>query len=100
MMATPKPAASTSAKILYRPVGIVSSLVAGIVAKSIVTKIWTKAVPGTDNDPPKPLESDYTMRTILAAALVEGAVYAVVKAATQRGGARAFERATGEWPGK
>ncbi len=99
-MAAQKPAASTSAKILYRPVGIVSSLVAGIVAKSIVTKIWTKAVPGTDNDPPKPLESDYTMRTILAAALVEGAVYAVVKAATQRGGARAFERATGEWPGK
>lgn len=91
---------STSAKILYRPVGIVSSLAAGIVARAIVTKIWTKAVPGTDNQPPKPLESDYAMRTILGAALVEGAVYAVVKAATQRGGARAFERATGEWPGK
>lgn len=99
-MAAPKTGPSTSAKILYRPVGIVSSLVAGLAARAIVTKIWTKAVPGTDNQPPKPLESDYTMRTILGAALVEGAVYAVVKAATQRGGARAFERATGEWPGK
>jgi dihydroxyacetone kinase DhaKLM complex PTS-EIIA-like component DhaM len=46
------------------------------------------------------LESDYALRTILGAALIEGAIFAVVRAATQRGGARAFERATGEWPGK
>jgi hypothetical protein len=32
-------------------------------------------------------------------AALQGAIYAVVKAAIDRSGARAFERWTGEWPG-
>jgi hypothetical protein len=36
---------------------------------------------------------------VLIAAAIQGAIFAVVKAAIDRGGARAFQRWTGEWPG-
>lgn len=93
------PQTSTSAKILYRPVGLASSVIAGLVAGSLFRAGWHKATADGAGDPPKPLESEYSLREILVAALFQGAVFAVVKAATQRGGARAFERVTGEWPG-
>jgi hypothetical protein len=36
----------------------------------------------------------------VAAIVLEGAIYAVVKAATQRASAQAFEHSTGVWPGE
>nr|WP_253905002.1 DUF4235 domain-containing protein [Arthrobacter sp. H14] len=35
----------------------------------------------------------------MIAALIQGAVFALVKALIHRGGARTFEKVTGEWPG-
>ena len=89
---------STSAKILYRPVGLVGSIAAGLVAGQIFKQVWRRATPGTD-DPPNPLESEYRLREILLAAAIQGAIFAAVKALFDRGGARAFQRWTGEWPG-
>ncbi|KQZ70689.1 DUF4235 domain-containing protein [Nocardioides sp. Root151] len=90
---------STSAKVLYRPVGLVTSVVAGLLASSVFRWVWKRAAHGDRADPPKPLESEYALKEILAAAVVQGAIYAVVRALTERGGARAFERVTGDWPG-
>ena len=89
--------ASKTAKVVYRPVGLASSLVGGIVAGMAFKQIW-KVVRGED-DSPKALESEYGWREILLAAAVQGAVFAVVKAAVDRSGALAFERWYGEWPG-
>jgi hypothetical protein len=36
---------------------------------------------------------------VLLAAALEGAVFAAVKAAFERGGAKGFRRLTGVWPG-
>lgn len=90
---------STSAKILYRPFGIVSSVLGGLVAGMIFKQVWKYATPGKESDSPKALESEYSMRQVLIAAAVQGAIFAVVKAVIQRSGARAFQRATGDWPG-
>lgn len=91
--------ASTSAKILYRPVGLVSSVVAGIVAGQVFKQVWKRAAPGDQANAPQALESEYSMREVLLAAAVQGAVFSTVKALVSRAGARAFERWTGEWPG-
>lgn len=88
-----------SAKILYQPVGILSSIVGGIVAGRVFKKVWKHATPGAGEDSPKALESEYSLGQVLAASAAQGAVFALVKAAIQRGGARAFQRWTGEWPG-
>ncbi len=95
----PQKQSTTSAKILYKPVGITSSIIAGVIAGRLVQVTWKHATPGDAADPPQPLESEYRMREVLAAAALQGAVFSLVKAITQRGGARLFERWTGEWPG-
>ncbi|NRQ49069.1 DUF4235 domain-containing protein [Aeromicrobium stalagmiti] len=90
---------STSAKILYRPVGIVSSIVGGLVASLLFKQVWKRVSAGEGADPPGPLESEYAFKEILLAAVLQGAIYSVVKTVIQRQGAKGFQRATGEWPG-
>ena len=74
---------SKSAKILYRPWGLVASLLGGLIAGQIFQQVWKRL------DPDK----------ILIAALIQGAIFSAVRALINRGGARVFERWTGEWPG-
>ena len=90
---------SKSAKLLYRPVGLIGGIVAGIIAGQVFKQVWKHAAPGDQDDSPKALESEYDLREILIAAAIQGAIFAVVKAIVDRGGARAFQRWTGEWPG-
>ncbi|MFL6061647.1 MAG: DUF4235 domain-containing protein [Marmoricola sp.] len=91
--------ASRSAKILYRPIGLVSSIVSGVVAGQVFKQVWKRAAPQDSDDAPKALESEYGVAQVVAAAAVQGAVFAAVKAAVDRGGARLFQKWTGEWPG-
>ena len=88
---------NTSAKILYRPFGLASSILGGLVAGTVFKQAYRR-VQG-EGDAPDALQSEYDWKQVLMTAAVQGAVYAVVKAAIDRAGARAFERWTGEWPG-
>ena len=90
---------SKSARILYRPVGLTSSVVGGLLAGIVFKQVWRRASPGDRSDPPKALESEYDLKEILIAATVQGAIYSLVKTLIDRGGARVFQRWTGEWPG-
>jgi hypothetical protein len=84
-------------KLVYRPFGMAVNVLAGVVAGSVYKQVWRR-VSATDH-PPKPKESDYGWREVLSAAALQGAVFGLVKAAADRGGARAFEKVTGSWPG-
>ncbi len=90
---------STSAKVLYRPFGLIGSILGGLVASAIFKQVWKRASPGEKNDPPTSLETSYPLKEILVAAAVQGAIYSVVKTVIDRQGARVFERWYGEWPG-
>ncbi|GAA4718046.1 DUF4235 domain-containing protein [Nocardioides conyzicola] len=96
---TTETTSSTSAKLLYRPWGLVASLLGGLIASQIFQQLWKRLDPDSSEDPPKPLESEYRLRKILVAAAIQGAIFTVVRALINRGGARVFERWTGEWPG-
>ena len=85
------------AKLLYRPFGLVLSVLGGLLAGTLFKQIW-KRVAGKE-DAPKARESEYGWREVLPAAMVQGAVFGLVKAAVDRSGARAFEKLTGSWPG-
>jgi hypothetical protein len=85
------------AKLLYRPFGLLLGVLGGLLAGTIFKQIW-KRVAGKE-DAPKAKESEYGWREVLPAAMVQGAVFGLVKAAVDRSGARAFEKLTGSWPG-
>ncbi len=88
---------SKLAKVVYRPVGMAGSLAAGAIAGALVKQVWKRA--SDEGDPPEALQSEYSFRSVLLAAAIQGMVFAVVKAAIDRGGAKLFQRLTGEWPG-
>ena len=88
---------SALAKIAYRPIGLVGSVLAGAAAGAVVKQFWRRVA--DEDDTPSALESEYPLRSVLLGAALQGVVFAVVKAALDRGGARLFERLTGAWPG-
>ena len=89
--------ANKTAKLAYRPVGLLTSLAAGSVASAIFKQIWKRVA--HEDDAPDALQSEYTFGKVLLAAAIQGAIFAVIKAAIDRGGARGFEKLTGSWPG-
>ena len=88
---------SRTAKIAYRPIGLIGSLVASSIAAVVFQTVWKKVA--HEDDAPTALQSEYRMREILLASAVRGAIVAVVKALISRGGARGFTKLTGSWPG-
>lgn len=96
-MMTKKEKGSKSAKMLYRPIGLASSILSGVIAGIVFKKVWEKV--SHSDGAPKALKSEFGLGQVLVAADVQGAIYAGVKALVDRGGARLFQRATGEWPG-
>lgn len=82
--------------LLYKPIGIILGLLGGQVAKAVFTKVWSAI---DDEDAPKPTQEAQSWRRILFAALVQGAVLQVVRAAINRGGAKGWAWLTGTWPG-
>ncbi|WP_189537353.1 DUF4235 domain-containing protein [Streptomyces roseolilacinus] len=83
--------------MLYRPVGLILGLAGGAAASALFTQAW-KAV-GRGSDAPDALDEDRSWREILIAAAIQGAIFSVVRAAVDRGGAIGVRRLTGTWPG-
>ena len=84
-------------KFWYKPVGIVAGMAAGALAGVAFKQVWRLVA--NEDDAPNATDEDRRWGEILVAAAIQGAIFAVVKAAVERGGARAFQRWTGEWPG-
>ena len=88
---------SKGAKLAYRPLGLIGSLVASSIAASLFQLVWKKLAHA--DDAPTALQSEYRLREVVIASAVRGAIVAVVKALVSRGGARGFTKLTGAWPG-
>ena len=88
---------STAAKVAYKPVGLLSGVIGGAIAGIVVRQVWKRVA--DEEEPPEALEREYPWREIILAAAVQGAIFAVVRAVINRGGAEAFRKLTGSWPG-
>jgi predicted metal-dependent enzyme (double-stranded beta helix superfamily) len=86
-----------ASKVAYKPVGMVLGAVSGMVAGAVFKQIWKKT--GHDEDAPDATDPDRSWREVLLAATIQGAVFAAVKAAVDRGGATVVQRLSGVWPG-
>jgi len=73
-------------RALYKPFGIAFGIAGGVLAGAIFKQVW-KRLSGED-DTPDATSSDYGWAEVLAAAALQGAIFAVVRAAIDRGGAK------------
>lgn len=85
-------------KILYKPFGMIVSVLGGLIAGAIFKRVWKLAT--HEDEAPEATDAQRSWGEVLIAATLQGAIFAVVKAATDRGAASATRKLTGFWPGK
>jgi hypothetical protein len=85
-------------KLFYKPVSFLVSVLGGMLARSIFKRVWKLAA--GEEETPKPTDIRHSILEVLLAATLQGAVFALVKAAVDRGAAEATRKLTGVWPGE
>ena len=83
-------------KIAFKPVNIALGVAAGALAGMVFKQVWKLA--SGDDDAPDAGDEERGWGEIVAAAALQGAIFAVVKAAVHRGGAIGARKVTGQWP--
>jgi len=84
-------------KLLYKPLGLLLGMLGGALATALFDRIWS-AITG-DDETPDATDRDSGWVKVVLAAVIQGAVFAGVRTAVNRAGAKGFEKATGVWPG-
>ena len=85
-------------KLLYKPVGMLVSVLGGVIAGAIFKRVWKVAA--REDDAPKATDAQRGWREILLAAALQGAIFGLVKAVIDRGAAEGTRKVTGVWPGE
>jgi hypothetical protein len=83
--------------LIYKPIGLLLGILAGLLSKRIFDFVWTKV---DDEEPPKATTEQTTWQKVLAAAAVQGVIFRVTHVAVDRYGAMAWRHLTGVWPGE
>ncbi|RLK54283.1 DUF4235 domain-containing protein [Actinokineospora cianjurensis] len=81
-------------RLLYRPLSLLVSVLGGLLAGVLFKRVW-RGVSG-DDEAPEATSPDHSTREVLLAALLQGAIFGVVKAGVDRAGAKGFRKLTGE----
>jgi formate hydrogenlyase subunit 3/multisubunit Na+/H+ antiporter MnhD subunit len=83
-------------KLVYKPVAVLLGATAGAVAGFVFTRLWR--VLSTEDSAPEPTDEERAWGEVLAAAALQGLIYAVVRAVVERAGATGVRRLTGHRP--
>jgi hypothetical protein len=84
-------------KTLYRVASLLATLVGGMAARAIFTKAWK--LTAHEDEAPKATDAHRGWREILLAAVLQGALLAVVQAVLDRAVVEGTHKLTGTWPG-
>jgi hypothetical protein len=85
-------------KVVYKLVGMLTGLVAGALAGAIFKGVWKVAA--HEDQAPKATDARRGWREVLVAAALQGAIFAMIRALTDRGTAEGTRKLTGVWPGE
>jgi Protein of unknown function (DUF4235) len=84
-------------KFLFLPVSIGGGILAGLVGKKIFEGLWGVI---DDEEPPDAKHREIHPGKLVAALLLEGAIFRVVRGLFDHGSRQGFLRLTGSWPGE
>ncbi len=85
-------------KFPYKLLSLPVSLLGGVAAGAIFKQVWRLA--RREDDAPEATDAGRGWGEILLAAAIQGAIFAVVKAAMERGAAVSTQKLSGTWPGR
>lgn len=84
-------------KLLFIPFSIAAGMVAGFASKKLFDLAWGLL---GDEGPPESEQRDVGWAKLAIAAALQGAIFRMVGALTDRASRLAFYRFTGQWPGE
>ena len=84
-------------KLIFTPFSIALGFLAGLIGKKIFEQIWGLI---DKEEPPDAKHREFEWKKLIAALMVEGAIFRLIKGLTDHGARRSFARVTGTWPGE
>jgi len=84
-------------KVAFTPVGVLSGLLAGLIAKFTFEWIWGRI---DDEEPPEPEHREISVAKLVLALVLEGAIFRGVRGLVDHATRRGFARWSGAWPGE
>jgi hypothetical protein len=82
---------------VFTPIGIALGLGSGFVAKKIFDRIWGLI---DDEEAPQPKHREIPFVKMLAALVLQGVIFRVVRGLVDHGTRHGWRKLTGTWPGE
>jgi Protein of unknown function (DUF4235) len=84
-------------KLVFTPARVIAGVLAGLAGKKIFERLWGLI---DDQEPPSPEHRELSWPKLIAALMIEGAIFRLAKGLADHGARRAFAKGTGTWPGE
>ena len=84
-------------KLLYKPIGLILGLLAGMIGKRAFDFAWRKL---DEEEPPKGTTEYAPWPKVLGAAALQGVIFKTTRVVVDRYGAIGWRYLTGAWPGE
>jgi Protein of unknown function (DUF4235) len=84
-------------KFLFMPFSIALGLLAGLLGRKIFEQLWGLV---DEEEPPDAKHREINFPKLIAALLVEGAIFRLVKGLTDHSARQGYAKLTGTWPGE
>jgi Protein of unknown function (DUF4235) len=84
-------------KFLFIPFSVIGGIIAGVVAKKTFELVWGAI---DDEEAPEPKYREISFVKLLAALVLEGAIFRAIRGLIDHGTRHAFQKVTGSWPGE
>jgi hypothetical protein len=84
-------------RFVFAPIGILAGLAAGFAAQKVFDRAWSIL---DEEEAPEPEDREVSYPKLVAALLIEGAIFRLVKGMVDRSVRSGFASLTGTWPGE
>ena len=84
-------------QLVFRPIGILLGIAAGIGARKVFDVVWGKF---DEQEAPNPEHRDVDWVKFIAAMVVQGAIFRLIRGFVDHHSRRVWAGVTGTWPGQ